>query len=268
MTYEERCARIWRNKIPHPARAGKAAPSRAAPPGGPKRPYILPPANAASTSWSLPRALLGGVEGAAAASRVRSAGARLRPSHLLAGDVLNLFYPLVLDRSGEPSCKACSGWKKASPSAWPSNRRGPGQRRTRFLHRARDGGRIYFGPSSASSASARASWRSATAKSWRAWSAEAPRWSRRNGSSRRFFRASAAPQMCYLDNPATLLPRVPAQRIAGARRCRSCPNHAGAKDPGAAVYLEEIVEKVKPLLRGKDEALKRHYAVRGEYLIA
>ena len=31
------------------------------------------------------------------------------------------------------------------------------------------------------------------------------------------------------------------------------------KDRVRPLYLEEVVEKVKPLLRGKDEALKRHY---------
>jgi hypothetical protein len=68
--------------------------------------------------------------------------------------------------------------------------------------------------------------------------------------------------LCYLDKPQNLLFIVLPQANDPLRKAlQVLPEIAerALKDRVRVLYLEELVEKLKPLLRGRDEALKAHY---------
>jgi len=68
--------------------------------------------------------------------------------------------------------------------------------------------------------------------------------------------------LCYLDKPQNLLFIVLPQANDPLRKAlQLLPEitERALKDRVRVLYLEELVEKLKPLLRGRDEALKAHY---------
>jgi hypothetical protein len=68
--------------------------------------------------------------------------------------------------------------------------------------------------------------------------------------------------LCYLDQPHNLLFIVlPKANDPLRKALQVLPEitEGALKDRVRVLYLEELVEKLKPLLRGRDEALKAHY---------
>src|SRR2546428_3812697 len=68
--------------------------------------------------------------------------------------------------------------------------------------------------------------------------------------------------LCYLDKPQNLLFIVLPQANDPLRKAlQVLPEitERALKDRVRVLYLEELVERLKPLLRGRDEALKAHY---------
>jgi hypothetical protein len=191
-------------------------------------------------------------------------------AHLTSSQAMcfNLFYPLVLDRSwAETFVQGVLGLKKATPKRLAFEYVGDPEQATHFdfFIELEGGGRIYFETKlgelgfGSTDLEERHREKLASVVLPKLAALVEAKWLEPDAFFRRY---QLLRNMCYLDQPGNLLYLVvPAANESLRKALQVLPEiTAGAlKDRVRPLYLEEIVEKVKPLLRGKDEALKRHY---------
>ena len=235
-----------------------------------KRPYVLPPESLRLNILAPFRerfwAEFDGGEG----SEARAPQLQRDFAHLTSSQAMcfNLFYPLVVDRAWARSfVQGVLGLKDATPKTLAFEYAEDPEEGTHFdfFIELERGGKVYletrlcelgFGSTELDERH-----REKLAKIY------APRlaplveqkWLEPEAFFRRY---QLLRSLCYLDKPQNLLFIVLPQANDSLRKAlQVLPEitERELKDRVRVLYLEDLVEKLKPLLRGRDEALKAHY---------
>jgi len=235
-----------------------------------KRPYVLPPESLRLNILAPFRerfwAEFDGGEG----SEARAPQLQRDFAHLTSSQAMcfNLFYPLVVDRAWARSfVQGVLGLKDAAPKTLAFEYAEDPEEGTHFdfFIELERGGKVYletrlcelgFGSTELDERH-----REKLAKIY------APRlaplveqkWLEPEAFFRRY---QLLRSLCYLDKPQNLLFIVLPQANDPLRKAlQVLPEitERALKDRVRVLHLEEVIEKVKPLLRGRDEALKAHY---------
>ena len=271
MTYEERLRahlakykfrvlRVLESGLWKGARTGVVA----------KRPYVLPPENLRLNILAPFRSRFWAEFDAAAGGEGRAAQLHRDFAHLTSSQAMcfNLFYPLIVDRGWARSfVQGVLGLKDAAPKTLAFEYAEDPDEGTHFdfFIELERGGKLYLetrlGELGFGSTELDERHREKLAKVYapRLAALVEQKWLEPEAFFRRY---QLLRSLCYLDKPQNLLFIVLPQANDPLRKAlQVLPEITGGalKDRVRPLYLEEVVEKVKPLLRGKDEALKRHY---------
>jgi len=235
-----------------------------------KRPYILP-AEAIQLNILAPfRERFWAEFAGAGGTEARKLELQRDFAHLTSSQALcfNLFYPLVADRSwAETFVQGVLGLKKATPKRLAFEYVEDPEEATHFdfFAELEGGGKIYFATKltelgfGSTALDERDREKLSRVYLPRLSALVDAKWLEPDAFFRRY---QLLRNLCSLDKPDNLLYLVlPAANESLRKALQVLPEITGGalKDRVRPLYLEEVVEKVKPLLRGKDEALKRHY---------
>jgi len=271
MTYEERLRahlakykfrvlRVLESGLWKGARTGVVA----------KRPYVLPPESLRLNILAPFRERFWAEFDGGKGSEVRAPQLQRDFAHLTSSQAMcfNLFYPLVADRAWARSfVQGVLGLKDAAPKTLAFEYAEDPEEGTHFdfFIELERGGKVYletrlcelgFG-----STELEERHRDKLAKIYapRLAALVDQKWLEPEAFFRRY---QLLRSLCYLDKPQNLLFIVLPQANDSLRKAlQVLPEitERALKDRVRMLFLEELLEKLKPLLRGRDEALKTHY---------
>jgi hypothetical protein len=239
-----------------------------------KRPYILPPESLRLNILAPFREHFWAEFDGPSSGEARRPQLQRDFAHLTSSQAMcfNLFYPLVLDRDwARAFVQGVLGLKDAAPKTLAFEYAEDPEEGIHFDFfieldsGSKGGGKLYletklcelgFG---ATELDERHRDKLARVYAPRLSSLVDPKWLEPEAFFRRY---QLLRSLCYLDKPQNLLFIVLPQ--ANDSLCRALQvlpeiTEGALKDRVRLLYLEELVAKLKPLMRGRDEALKAHY---------
>ena len=258
--YKFRVLRVLESGVWKGARTGVLA----------KRPYVLPPESQRLNILAPFRERFWAEFDSAAGGERRAPQLHRDFAHLTSSQAMcfNLFYPLVVDRAwARAFVQGVLGLKDAVPKTLAFEYAEDPEEGTHFdfFIELERGGKVYletrlcelgFGSTELDERH-----REKLAKVYapRLSALLDPKWLEPDAFFRRY---QLLRSLCYLDQPQNLLFIVlPRANDSLRKALQVLPEitEGALKDRVRLLYLEELAEKLKPLLRGRDETLKAHY---------